>query len=808
MTDHADTSRRYVAWLDRRSLAIVCATVVLLAGALYLIAFRLPLLADLSYLLPQDAPAVRGLRALEERVATKDTTLVIVSAPDAQARAAAAAKMIAGARSLPPDLVDRVDSDDRELRDLVRSHKFLYVPLADLIEARDALADRIAHAKIRANPLFVDLDDDADRKTQSAADKKRLDDLRAKRHDAEARLDRSSFVSADGRLQMVLIRTSFNTADVDRAKRLLPALETIAAGVRAAHPTVTIGFAGGVPTSVAEYSALVRGIVISTIVTTVLVALVLLLHLRSAKLLVLLGANIVIATLLAFGLAAVTVGHLNAATAFLGAVIAGNGINYGILLVARFLEERRALSVEDALARAIAGTLRPTLVAALGAAIAYGALISTSFQGFANFGVIAGVGMLVCWVASFVLLPVFVLRFARGVHAPERESLFARLVSLLELRRPIRVCVVGGLLVAAAGVVTWQHVAADPFEYDLTRIRSVAADAVAARDWMHVADREFGRGLWTRTYVLVERADQVAGVVAAVRASQATPDGKASIGSSLSILDVVPPDQSEKRAVLADIRHSLDDPGLDELSESERAELAELRPPEELPPIAFADLPEVVRSELTERDGRVGTLVIVRPTADFDEYDGHQLLRLAGAMRTPALRDATVSGAGLIFADIITAIRRDGLLVTAIATAGLIVMVVLVAGRNRRAVAVLVGTIAGTAAMVAVCALLGLRVTFLDYISLPITLGLGIDYAINVADRAVRDDPRIALRMTGSTVLVCSLTTMIGYASLLASDNLAIRGFGIASLVGEITCVLAALTLVPAVIALARPRPT
>jgi predicted RND superfamily exporter protein len=50
-------------------------------------------------------------------------------------------------------------------------------------------------------------------------------------------------------------------------------------------------------------------------------------------------------------------------------------------------------------------------------------------------------------------------------------------------------------------------------------------------------------------------------------------------------------------------------------------------------------------------------------------------------------------------------------------------------------------------------------------------------------------------------VLVCSLTTMIGYASLLVSNNLAIRGFGLASLIGEITCVVTALVLVPAIIA-------
>ena len=57
---------------------------------------------------------------------------------------------------------------------------------------------------------------------------------------------------------------------------------------------------------------------------------------------------------------------------------------------------------------------------------------------------------------------------------------------------------------------------------------------------------------------------------------------------------------------------------------------------------------------------------------------------------------------------------------------------------------------------------------------------------------------------SGGTVLVCSLTTMIGYASLLVSNNLAIRGFGLASLIGEITCVVTALALVPAIISVGR----
>jgi predicted RND superfamily exporter protein len=141
-------------------------------------------------------------------------------------------------------------------------------------------------------------------------------------------------------------------------------------------------------------------------------------------------------------------------------------------------------------------------------------------------------------------------------------------------------------------------------------------------------------------------------------------------------------------------------------------------------------------------------------------------------------------------------------------------MVVLLVGRNRRAISVLLATAAGSLLMLASCALLGLKVNFLDFVALPITLGLGVDYAINVAHRHDHEDipdPITTLRTSGSAVFVCSLTTMIGYGSLLVSDNLAIRGFGTASLIGEITCVLSALVLVPALLAIGdrrQPRET
>jgi predicted RND superfamily exporter protein len=54
------------------------------------------------------------------------------------------------------------------------------------------------------------------------------------------------------------------------------------------------------------------------------------------------------------------------------------------------------------------------------------------------------------------------------------------------------------------------------------------------------------------------------------------------------------------------------------------------------------------------------------------------------------------------------------------------------------------------------------------------------------------------LRETGGAVALCSLTTIIGYASLVAAESRALRGFGTLASLGELACVTAALVALPA----------
>jgi len=57
-------------------------------------------------------------------------------------------------------------------------------------------------------------------------------------------------------------------------------------------------------------------------------------------------------------------------------------------------------------------------------------------------------------------------------------------------------------------------------------------------------------------------------------------------------------------------------------------------------------------------------------------------------------------------------------------------------------------------------------------------------------------------------VTLCSATTIIGYATLVTADNMAIQSFGLTAVIGELTCLSAALFALPALLAFGDRRRT
>ncbi len=83
--------------------------------------------------------------------------------------------------------------------------------------------------------------------------------------------------------------------------------------------------------------------------------------------------------------------------------------------------------------------------------------------------------------------------------------------------------------------------------------------------------------------------------------------------------------------------------------------------------------------------------------------------------------------------------------------------------------------------------------------ALPLTFGIGVEYSINFYDRVRKlGDIRQSLQSVGGAIAACSLTTMLGYGTLLFGDNLALRSFGKYAVIGELSCLCTALVVLPA----------
>ena len=136
------------------------------------------------------------------------------------------------------------------------------------------------------------------------------------------------------------------------------------------------------------------------------------------------------------------------------------------------------------------------------------------------------------------------------------------------------------------------------------------------------------------------------------------------------------------------------------------------------------------------------------------------------------------------------------------------VVVALAFARGKRgliAVALSLGALViGMSLMGAVLAIARVRINFLNFVAIPITVGIGVDYAVNVVHRWRLEPPGSIARIvreTGGAVVLCSLTTTLGYLALLTSINQAVRSFGLVAVIGELTCVAAAVVILPAVLA-------
>jgi predicted RND superfamily exporter protein len=799
----------YHAWITRHPVQVLVLAALVTVAAGYL-AWHLKLRTAFSELLPSKDPGVIALTNTSKRIGDMSLLLVGIHSPDKAANERYAEMVTQKLRALPGHVVSLATYNVRDVKDFFEKNKWLYVAEDDLESIRDRLRTEINKRK---NPLFVSLGEDEPIDSMQ----KRI----GKRNAMDDRFPGGLFSSASGDYIWVAALPPGGLFVEHAGESLYSAAQKILAEnpPESFHPQMRAQVSGPVATAIASREAIENDIKTVTAVCLLLVALSIGLYFRKIRAIFLTGVPAVIGAVVAFAVADLAFGYLTSSTAFLGSIILGNGINYAIVLMSRYEEQRaRGDNPSLALREALHGCWRGTLVAAISASAAYASLMVTSFRGFYQFGVMGAVGAIACWIATFTVLPAILIqldirsnagaRLGSHVRAPLNLGPLARFVQ--RWSTPLVLVLTFGSIVSAFGL---RHFLQDPFEYDFRKLNAKLNSTEESQAFYHSIDKLFGR--WpSPTIILGDSIDEVEPIRATIRKQDAAEPGADVIGQITTVYDLLPgpPDlQKRKLALIGQIRKMAHDPALDVLDDKEREQISKVDPPPGLHELGPMDLPPIARRPFTEVDGTIGRVVLVYPVeTGLSVWNGRDLLRIASVLQylhLPSGKVLETSGSAVVFGSMIRSILKDGPIATAASFIAVLIIVAFTIRPARIALMALTTLALGVLWMVGAAGWGHVRVTFLNFIALPITFGIGAEYAINVLTR-YREDRNIvhAVLSTGAAVALCSWTTIVGYGSLLAARNQALNGFGWMAILGEVSCLMAAIIALPAVLLWWRKR--
>ena len=818
-----------ISWQIRRPTYFLLVALALTLPAAYY-ARSLELRTGFESLLPENRPSVIELKRVGQHTAGVSTLAIVMDGSDKQALQQLGDTLLPPLRALGPEWVGTAEVGVHAEREFLQKRQALYLPTEKLRSLRDKVDEHFQRE------VFGSLDDDDEPLTRASIEKE-LGIQASKSPGSPPYLDGYYMNSAGTRL-IVLVRTPIPPGDLTRSFELQRRVREVIAQANptAFHPSIRAGLTGDIVTSAEQYNVVKNDLATVGIAGISMILLVDFLFFLRLRAVIAMALAIAIGVLWTFGITRFAIGHLNTASGFLVSIIFGNGINFGILLRARYGEARRAgMPLAESLSVAYRDTFRPTLTVAAAAGVGYLSLATTSFRGFRDFGIIGGYGMLLCWFANFLLMPPLLVLFERLAPTWQPRvghGLWTKLnrfadhgipfgapFAWLSRHMPSRWVASAGIVALIAGTVACvQYIRRDPLEYFLGNLENdaKAVESAATRLGSDLTDIT-GRTGQDGMAVLTNRLDQVKPLLIELEKRRVAVSNPAPFEKVVSIFDLVPDDQEEKLAILAKIRGRLNrahESG--SISGGDWNAILEALPPPELKPFGIQDLPERVARPFTENDGTRGRIVYVVPTEGQSVRNLHYLLRWADAYRKTTLPNGEIifgSGRAVIFSDMLESVIEEAPRAVALSAIMTVLVVVAAFLRGKRgwvATVLVVGSlITGMIGMVALLDLAHLKINFLNFIAIPITLGIGVDYAINLVHRwRIESHAQVweLVRETGGAVVLCSMTTSLGYLALLQSVNPAVRSFGLAAVIGEMACLFTVVVILPAVLELLNRR--
>ena len=658
------------------------------------------------------------------------------------------------------------------------------------------------------------------------------------------------------RLVLVMPRKDFGTLAV--IEEPLRQIRARIDRVQRAHPSVEIGLTGKPVLQADEMRTTNDDMNAASMMALGLCAALFMIVFRGVKRPALAVLVFLAGAALTYGAATAMLGRLNLLSVVFMLVLVGVGLDYGVHMVARYLEGLRHLGPASSVRHTVRRAVPSVLAGALTSAGTFLIAVFAPMRGLRELGLVSGVGLLLCAATMAVALPALLLiADRRARREPLRRGLF---MEPLDRQQDAfggragprhRALVTGFLALAlAGGWFGWRHVR---FESNLLRLQADGLDSVA---WQRRLQEAGGNATWfgacvtdsmsrlpelterARKEPLIGQARSVLDVVRAdteERAALRGAVGQAALGRAETARQIATPALADGAAQALD--RLADGAGIAGAGDRDVAAIRELRDgvralnralreaPDETVRASEAAatraataakalgegargslreaLPAAMRDTFTGAGGQYA--VILNPVEDV--WDPEAMRRFVEAMRRV---DPDVTGVPITVLESLQLMRRSFVQQALLAT--LFVAIVLLVDFRSLALTLLslVSLAAGIALTTGAMAALEVPFSLANFFAIPIMIGLGIDSCIHVTHRAIDGGLLSGFGSTRRAVVVTALTTTIGFGTLLWAEHRGLRSLGAVMTIASVACLASSVWLLPAMLRMAGfgvPRP-
>jgi hopanoid biosynthesis associated RND transporter like protein HpnN len=618
-----------------------------------------------------------------------------------------------------------------------------------------------------------------------------------------------------------------------RMRELIAQLPPVASGEARVRITGVVALADD------EFATVVQGMAAGLVASIILISLWLFLAVRSWRLIVPILITLGLGLMLTLLFATVAVGTLNLVSVGFGILFVGLAVDFAIQFVVRYREVRHELP--DA-AAALTATARQTggqiLVAASATAAGFLAFLPTSFEGVAELGLIAGIGMLIAFLCTFSFLPAAIRLFQPPGEPREIGFRWAAPLDAV-VQRHHRPMLAGFLVLGAAGLFLLPQLRfdADPLHtkdptteamrtlYDLMAspttnpftidVMVPGTAEIAAKSKQLAALPSVAHVLSIDSFVptdqaaklaMIGDANSVLEVTLAARPDMARPspdeirqaakDALATIDPSLAKL---PPDHP-LAAIADDLRKlstapdSIVQSADESLTRYLPTQLAQLRTALSAKPVAAKDVPAEIARDWVLPDGRARLQIVPTPAAQ----DSEGLRRFVDQVMAAA---PDAGGAAIVFestgSTIVDAFRTAAL--TAIVAIALILLIAL--RRLLDAALVMAPLLLSALATVVIVVTLRSTLNYANIIALPLLLGVGVSFNIYFVMNWRKGQRSVLGSATARAVLFSALTTGSAFGTLALSGHPGTASMGLLLLISLGCTLMSSLAFVPALLA-------